>query len=38
MKKERDEEIKERMLTGKRKKLTLEEKVSAVQYYARLRD
>lgn len=38
MKKQREEEIKERMLSGKRKKLNLEEKITAVQYYAKQRD
>lgn len=38
MKKSREDEIKERMVTGKRKRLNLEEKISAVQYFAKLRD
>jgi hypothetical protein len=38
MKKQREDEIKERMLSGKRKKLNIEEKIEAVQHYAKLRD
>jgi hypothetical protein len=38
MRKQREEEIKERMLTGKRKKLNLEEKIVAVQHFAKMRD
>lgn len=37
-KKQREAETKERMMTGKRKKLNLEERIQAVQYYARERD
>ena len=38
MRKQREEEVKERMLSGKRKKLGLEEKISAVQSSAKMRD
>lgn len=38
MKKQREDEIKERMLSGKRKKFNVEEKIEAVQHYAKLRD
>lgn len=38
MKKKREAEITERMLSGKRKRLNLDEKIEAVQHFARERD
>lgn len=37
-KRQREAETKERMMTGKRRKLNLEERIQAVQYYAKERD
>jgi hypothetical protein len=36
--KKRETEVKERIMTGKRKKYNLEEKIEAVQYFAKERD
>mgnify|MGYP006897428427 CR=1 FL=1 len=34
----REEEVRERMMSGKRKRLGLEEKIQAVQHFAKVRD